>query len=401
MVYTVFNTASAASDTPRESLLKENIDDSISNLFYTETPLTARLGKVSMPSTEWSQPIDTYSTAASGGLIQRLSSVFAASGTASNLVNLASPEGHTYTAYSEAFQAKMKSIAEIQGRQFSVSGTDRAVATWGMKDRFTYEAMKAAKAVACNFEWSYWWSPGKTSGGADLDTGGGGGAPFYIARQTQGLVHSICASGLQRSIVGLGQATHLDGAGNNFGTTGGALNAGASTWAYNAAGQPLDQDMFKNNLQAQWYALTGKMSGCEGFCGGRLKNYFSSFALSANGLINTRNVDAGSKKVTDTLDLYETDYGPVSMTLSYYLNIPGLSVTVTLTGEPGGTDIAFPYDEVMVLIHPEFWKIGVVRPITMTALAKTGDFEPCLVVGEQGLLTTNPQGGTALVNAVP
>jgi hypothetical protein len=335
--------------------------------------------------------VDTFNT------ITRTSAVFDASSALAT--THAKPEGFTYSTGTAQYPAKLKSVAEIQGLQFAVSDTDRAMSQYGMTDRFAYEALKTTQSVVNNFEMAFWWSPGRAVGGFDLDSSG----TTQLTRQTQGVCHWILRSGLQRSVYGLGKATHTDGHGNNYGTAGGALNTGASSWAYNAGGLTLDQAMFKDNLMAQWYTITGRQAGAVGFTGAKIKNLFSQFALTANGAINERTLDAASKRIVDTVDYYETDFGVVSLNLCRYLNIAGQSVSVPTTNssDGDGTAVTVPYDEILLFMQPSYFKIGVVRPITMSPLGKTGDFEQGLIRGEQGIICTNPQAGAAIVNCIP
>ena len=386
-MYTTWDTTAVGS-AAQESLIKESVGDLITNLFPLDTPLQQILEKIPMQNIQMEMPVDTFSTA----LINRVSSVFGSSGATASTTS-AQTEGATYSDYTAAYPARLKSVAEIQGKQFSVSDTDRAMSMYGMADRFAYEALKATEAVVNQFEHSFWWSPGTATAGADLDSGGSA----YYARQTQGLVHWIFKSGLQRSKIGLGQASFTDGHANQFGTNSPALNTGASTWAYDAGGLALDQAMFKDNLMGQWYSITGRQAGAVGFCGAKVKNLFSQFALTVNGAINERELDAAAKRVIDTVDYYETDFGVVSLNLCRYLNLSGQSVSIS---QSSGS-VTVPYDEVLVFIQPKYFNIGVVRPVYMSPLGKTGDFERGLVRGEMGLVCRNPQGGVGACNIIP
>lgn len=382
--YTVYSPTAV---TQQELLVKESVQDLITNLYPLDTPLQQILEKVPMSNVFTEQPVDTFNT------ITRTSAVFSAS--ASFGTTHAKPEGFTYATTTPIYPARLKSVAEIQGLQFAVSDTDRAMSQYGMTDRFAYEALKTTQSVVNNFEMSFWWSPGTPAGGADLNSTGGDAIQF--ARQTQGVVHWICKSGLQRSKIGLGQSTFTDGHGNEFGTNSAALNTGASSWAYDAGGLTLDQAMFKDNLLAQWYTITGRQAGAVGFTGAKIKNLFSQFALTANGAINERTLDAASKRIVDTVDYYDTDFGVVSLNLCRYLNIAGQSVSIAQsTGS-----VTVPYDEVLLFMQPSYFKIGIVRPITMSPLGKTGDFEQGLIRGEQGIICTNPQAGAAIVSCIP
>lgn len=392
--YTTYATDSVVSAI-NESLVKESVGDLITNLFPLDTPLQQILEKVPMNHVFTEQPVDTFSSS----LINRANSVFTASnsfGTTS-----AKPEGFTFTNVTPQYPAKLKSVAEIQGSQFAVSDTDRAMSMYGMSDRFAYEALKHTEALVNQFELSFWWSPGSPPQGSDLNANTA--IDQQAARQTQGMCHWALRSGLQRSKHGLGKATVTDGNGNNFGTTSPALNTGASTWAYDAGGLTLDQAMFKDNLMAQWFSITGRQAGAVGFCGAKIKNLFSQFALTANGAINERTLDAASKRVVDTVDYYETDFGVVSLNLCRYLNISGESVSIPTTSslDGDGTAVTVAYDEVLLFMQPRYFQIGVVRPVYMSPLGKTGDFERGIVRGEQALICRNPQAATAIVNCIP
>lgn len=392
--YTTYNTASVTS-TIQEALIKEQVGDLITNLFPLDTPLQQILEKVPMNHVFMEQPVDTFSSS----LINRAASVFSAS--ASFATTSAKPEGFTFSDITPQYPGRLKSVAEIQGSQFAVSDTDRAMSMYGLSDRFAYEALKHTEACVNQTEMSFWWSPGTAAAGADLNSTGGDAQ--QVARQTQGICHWALRSGLQRSKYGLGKATVTDGHGNNFGTTNAALNTGASTWAYDAGGLTLDQAMFKDNLMGQWYTITGRQAGSMGFCGAKIKNLFSQFALTANGAINERTLDAASKRVVDTVDYYETDFGVVSLNLCRYLNISGESVSIptTSSSDGDGTAVTVPYDEILLFMQPRYFQIGVVRPVYMSPLGKTGDFERGIVRGEQALICRNPQAATAIVNCIP
>lgn len=386
--YTLYAT-DALNTTIQESLVKESVGDLVSNLFPLDTPLQQTLAKVDMDRESMQFPIDTFSSS----LISRVATRFAAS--ASFATTSAKPEGFTYTDITPQYPARLTSVAEIQGSQFSVSDSDRGVPMYGIADRFAYEALKHVQTLVNQFEFSLWWSPGTVPAGADFNTTGGD--PQQIARQTQGLVHWIFKSGLERSRIAVNAASFLDGNGNQFGTNGGQALVDAKAWAYDAGGLALDQAMFKDNLMAQWWNLTGRQAGAIAFTGPKIKNFFSQFALYANGSVNERTIEAAAKRVTDTVDYYETDFGTIALNLSRYLNISGQSATITQsTGS-----IVVPYDEVFLAIQPQYFKIGVRRPVYMSPLGKVGDFERGLVRGEMGMLCMNPSGGSGISNCVP
>lgn len=379
--YMVYPGGSEAAGSLTETLLKEDVSDLITNLFPLDTPLQQILSKVPMRSVFTEQPVDTFS-----GIVRTNDSLIANSGATSIFPKA---EGHTYTNATTQYPAKLKSVAEIQGIQFGVSDTDQAMSMYGIADRFAYEALKTTKTVVNNFETSFWWSIGSGPEGKDFDSAGG----TYTARQTQGLMPWICTTGLERTTAT--PATSTDGNGNVFTLNGTLWNAAATT-AYDAAGLALDQSMFKDDVMEPWWTLTGRTGGAVGFASPKVKNLFSQFALTANGPVNDRTLDAAAKMVVDTVDYYETDYGVVSINMSRYLSVAGQTTTFVNAAADSAA-----WNESLVLIHPQYFNIGVVRPVYFSPLGKTGDFEQGLIRGEQALICRNPQGGTAVVNCIP
>lgn len=389
--YTSWDTAAVGS-AAQETLMKESVADLISNLFPLDTPLQQILEKIPMDREQMSFPLDWFAATQ----IVRTSAQFSAS--ASFATTAAKPEGFTYSDHTPQFPRLLISVNEIQGDQFSVSDSMGGTPMYGMSDRFAYEALKTTQAVVNNIEHSAWWSPGTAPAGADLNSTGGDAQ--QVARQMQGLVHWIAKSGLQRSKIGLGQASFTDGIGNNFGT--GTANANvalnnASSWMFDAGGLPLDDAMFKDNIMGQWYSINGRQAGAVGFCSPKIKNQFGRFAQTVNGPINERTLEAAAKRIVDTVDFYETDFGTISLNLCRYLNIAGQ--TVSIDQSTGSTTV--PYDETLILIKPQYWKFGVRRPVYMSPLGKTGDKETGIVRGEMGLVCLNPSGGVGATNLIP
>lgn len=395
--YTAWSTG-AVGTAAQETLIKESVQDLLSNLFPLDTPLQQILDKVPMSNVYTESPVDTFTA------IDRSTAAVSATANAGGTGFLARVEGETYTTSTPQYPARLKSVAEIQGISFGVSDTDRAMAMYAVGDRYAYEALKTTQAVVNNFEHSFWWSSGSPPGGNDLDSTGS----LRTARQTQGLVYWIMKTGLERNrIRGNGNPqncttvdNYADGNGNDFGDLGGSTTlplSASGTWAYDANGLILDQAMFKEKIMTPWWTLTGRTAGAVGFIGPKGKALFSQFALTANGPINERTLDAASKKVVDTVDYYETDFGLISLNLCRYLSLGSFAPTMTL----GSGSATLTADETFILMQPKYWKIGVVRGVTHSSLGKTGDFESGLIRGEQGLICTNPQGGTGCVNFIP
>lgn len=370
--YLVYPTASIGS-TPNETLMKESVEDLITNLFPLHLDLHNEFGSMGMSNVEHNYPMDTH------GLITRTAAQFA---TANPPTAFQQPEGSTATSGTAGYPVKLKGIAEIHQRSFAVSGTDRAVSHYGINDRYTYEALKVLQTVSNDFEFSFWWSPGSVVGGFDADSTG----TTLAVRQTQGLCHWIAMSGLQRTKIGTTSIT--DGNGN-------VITGSYSTWAQDANGVNLDRAMFENAM-FQWKQLGGQPMGCTVYASSPVRSLFTTFALTAGGPINERQVAADAKKITDVIDIYETQHGMHYLKGSFYLDIAGQ--TQSIAQSAGSTTVA--WNETLLAIQPRYYKIGVLRPTTTVPIAKTGDFDQGMVVGEKALLCTHPQGGVGIFNCV-
>ncbi len=103
------------------------------------------------------------------------------------------------------------------------------------------------------------------------------------------------------------------------------------------------------------------------------------------------------RRVVDTVDWYETDYGVVSISMSRYLSLA--AETISVVNAAVTTSVAC--DEALVFIHPDHFKIGKVRGVSFVPLAKDGDLDSGMIVGEQALICTNPQAAAAIGNCIP
>ena len=405
MVFTVYPTNTEAVGALNEVLVKENVEEEISNMFPTSTPQLQVFDKMQMGSVFHEFPIDTFTT------ITRTSAVIVNSvgGPPTAASFLAKPEGFTGWTSTTQYPTKFKTVAEIQGDLIEVSNTDRAIVQHAIGDRFDFQAVKIAEAVVNNQEWSRWWSKGTPPQGKDVDSTG----TTLNIRQTQGLMYLILHSGLERQRTGSSTipgncttvADYFDcgttgaAGNNNFGTNNATLCAGGGTWAFNANGAPFDSAMFKTNLMEPWYRLTNRQSNSVGFASPKMKTLFNAFALNVNGLINTRTIAAETMGVIDNVDWYRTEFGLISVNMCPYLSQSGVSFDVLLAD--GTTTVTVAVDECFVVVKPEYFKIGVLRPTTLIPYGVVGDLEKALIVGESGLMCRNPQGGSAIVNGVP
>lgn len=394
MTYSLYNTG-ASTAAAQAVLLKENVADLISNLFPLDYPLTQTLEQVPLGGSPWKElPVDTF------GQITRTAASVAMSTTTARTDTAVKIEGATPSSLTDEYGHKIRCVSEIHSLKFSATGTAQAAALYGIRDPLAYNAFKATETLMSDFEMRFWHARGTTPSGGYIEdfaagtaTGNGiGNSGSEFPRQTQGLVNWIVRSGLERTVSGTGSTFY-----NAHGEVLKNSTVDFRAYAYDLNGQNLTRDHLRARLMSPWWAIGGRPDGCLIFCGTKVKQLFTDFANSVNGPINQRNIPASDKAIYDTVDVYVTDVGTHYVNLCRYLDLAQNSVYNTTSA---GSDITAAWDEMLIAIMPDYWKIGTYRGVGMTPLAKTNDSDEAMIVGEMGLMCRNPLAGAALINAV-
>ena len=115
------------------------------------------------------------------------------------------------------------------------------------------------------------------------------------------------------------------------------------------SGVSLSEAMFNDYLANVWNASQVKVT--EAYMGSTLKRRISGFTAGA-----TKNVDIEDKRLTNAVDVYESDFGIVKLFLHRY-------------GNAGATA-----DNDLTMINPQHLKLGFLKKPEYTAAAKTGSF---------------------------
>jgi hypothetical protein len=113
----------------------------------------------------------------------------------------------------------------------------------------------------------------------------------------------------------------------------------------------LDEEELKSVLASAW---TAGGQPTMAMVGAFNKRAISGFTGNA-----TRTIDAGGKRLQNAIDVYAHDFGEISI-------VPN----------------RFSRDRTCMLVDPEYWEMLWLRPIFMTPLAKTGDAEKRMLLGE-------------------
>lgn len=151
----------------------------------------------------------------------------------------------------------------------------------------------------------------------------------------------------------------------------GAANGSASTARTDGTQRALTETLVQDAMQSAW--LNGGNPGYL-LCGPKQRRVISGFTGGATKFDKTED-----HVLHATIDVYVGDFGRVSVVADRFIR--------------GGSTAA---DREIHLVDPEYWSMATLRPIKTVDLAKTGDAEKGLVIGEWTLKCHN-EAASALV----
>jgi hypothetical protein len=230
------------------------------------------------------------------------------------------PEGATAAASSTVSKARKTNFMQIIRKTGSVSGTTSGMDPVGGQTELLYDMDKTMKSWKIEAEQQLIWG---TTASGDSTAG--------TAREMGGLFDRI-------------QTNRVTGS--------------AGTVA-------LTETIFNDQLQSIWSAGTDDGQFVV-FCGGFNKRRISQFATT-----NTRNIDATSGKIINSVSVYESDFGTVTVSLHRYM------------GEKN-----------MVLLDSSKFKKAWLRYPKKEDLQKRGDLTEYQIVGELTLEHLNERRGS-------
>lgn len=140
------------------------------------------------------------------------------------------------------------------------------------------------------------------------------------------------------------------------------------------AGASFTEAIFNSTL-ALAYAQGGKVDSI--YVGGVLKQRIDGFTAG-----NTKNIDAGSNKLVNSISVYESSFGIVKISLHRY---------VTYSGDTNND---------LVGLDTKRWGIGVLRDVKNTDLAITGSSTTGFFEGELTLEALNEKSSVKATNYI-
>lgn len=240
-------------------------------------------------------------------------------------------EGEDKTAQSIAAPSRLQNYTQISDKTLVMSGTEQKVNTAGSKNEFARQIAKKGLALK-----------------RDMET-------ILTGNQAQ----SAGAAGVTARTLRSLEAWYVDA--NADRGTGGASGSTtqAATDATTANLRMIKETNLKTVLQNVW---NNGGNPDTIICGGTNKQRISGFAGNAN-----RNIEADKKKLIAVIDVYESDFGTLSI-------VPD----------------RFSRSRTVHVLESDMVSVDWLRRMDKTALAKTGDADKELLIGEYTLRMNNP-----------
>lgn len=227
-------------------------------------------------------------------------------------------EGDDATATAAVPTVRLGNYTQILWKVYQVSETQRAVVAAGRNDEIDYQTLKRTKELARDIEYALIINSNTAAGASST------------ARQLKGVLGWI------------------------------ATNVTTAT----ATSEALTETLFNNNLALIW-AAGGYPSVT--LVGAYQKRKISGFSS------NSRQIQAEEKKLVNSVDVYESDFGMIMVRLHHVLH-DSSATTILNLGEM------------------ELWQKAWLRPVTRVELAKTGSSDRYKIEAELTLESRNEKG---------
>jgi hypothetical protein len=215
---------------------------------------------------------------------------------------------------------------QISRKTVIVSGTNQAVVSAGREDELSYQIAKLMKEIKRDIELAMTGAQAVTAGVSNTTARRSGGAETWISTNVS---------------LGAGGAVTAK-------TAGQPNNAAVPT---DGTQRVFDEEDLKSVTAAAWTAGGAPTLLMVGPFNKRMVSGFTGNA--------TRMIDAAGKRLQTAIDVYAHDFGELTV-------VPN----------------RFQRDRTALVIDPDYWEMAWLRPIAMTPLAKTGDADKQMLIGE-------------------
>ena len=326
---------------------REEFADDIAIMSPMDTPLHNILSYYPVANTEYSWNVDEIATPTS---------------VSSQL------EGSAPSAANKA-RTRLRNICMIDHKGIDVSDTQRVMNEAGIDDEFSWQVVQKGLELLKQCEFNLHWSTYQAGAAA-------------TARQYAGIIEWAFRGGWARNQGGSEPVAGYDVPSRY----GGVL--------YEGTNSNLTEAQFRDSvLQPAWrYGMEIPQAIC--LLGARLKAIVSDFGVVYNSggtIVNSMFIEAEKRRKILTIDVFETDYGPLSLALDRYMDDTSVSATFDPVGESSAaTGVQVAADDSLLILEPNYVKIAALRALQYSPLGKDSDSTEGYVVAEEGLRVSNP-----------
>jgi hypothetical protein len=302
--------------------MREDLKDFIATVSPEETPFLSLIGTATADNTYFEWQTDALDTA-----------------TTSNAVL----EGDDFAATSYTAPTRIANRCQISTKGIVVTGTTEAVRKAGRASELARLVIKRGKELRRDLETICMSNQGSTTGATD------------VARKTG----ALCAWYAATANASRGSGGSAGGFSNG--------NVAAATDSSTANMRALTESILKTTLAGCWD--TGANIKVL-MCSSTQKQNISTFTGGS-----TRTKDAEDRKIVAAIDVYESDFGTISVVPNRLQRARDVH-----------------------LIDPELWKIAYLRPYQLLDIAKAGDSEKRTLLVEWGLMSMNEKGNGVIAD---
>ncbi len=250
----------------------------------------------------------------------------------------------------------------IVKKAVEVSDTHRVTIQAGFEDAYNYLMWKQAVAAMKQMEVNLHYQVGGTAKHTAEDT----------ARPCSGLWWWLTEASNAAIVVGM-----------DFGSTDPFEPYKPANFIFPSVPGNLTRKQLHDSIIEPGWNQGMNINGAIFMCGSKVKRLISEFALvySDANAVQRRNIGAHEKRLVETIDFFETDFGTIAMNLDRYMST---TVSETWAGRAG-----VQRNATGLLLEPDKVKRIVLRGLSHVPIAKTTDGTRGMVVVEEGIMISN------------
>lgn len=336
-----------------EATNKEDLSDIIVNMSPSDTPVTSMIGRTKAKATYHEFPEDELLPADPDNAV---------------------PEGYTFAPKPVQGRARTGNYTQIFVKEFTVTETQQVVDKTGVSDEKAYQMKKAMKQIGKDLEVAILNNTitGISSEQVDFQTAitTKSGKRKFGKKGTAGTVDMSLADAYQGGGVkpSTGTARKLSGLQDLI-------------YTHNYTGGPT-LDNVAQALQDTW---TDGGNPSKLVVSPAHKRILSMWTETGQSRL-TINRNANDNKLTEAIDVYQTDFGTIEIVASRYL------IAQTATDPVTGKVLNYDLSGVSFVLDPSYLKLAWLRPFKKVDLPKLADSTAHAIIGEVTLENRGEKG---------